>query len=279
MKRQHVAILALAVVIGVAGAFGAAALQSSGAPATTAGSSDDPGTATSTPGSSTTATPTPTQAQTASPDDEDSDSEPYTRVIGQGPPEDEGGNGTEIRLEAGPEQTVRGETTLEAGTELRVRLRSTGETPTKFIKSQATTVTETGTFRTTYNVSGIEPGTAFEVTVRGEETVLANATGQVLPPTNSTRLQYDGDRLSVDAASNQTIAGTTTAPAGTNVTIRLHSEGAGGTMFIKTDTVAVDEKGRFSTAFNFSGVQEGTTFRASVLMDDTRVDYAPGRVG
>jgi hypothetical protein len=279
MKRHHFAILVVAALAGVGGAFATGALQPSvadGAPggAGPDGAAVDPTTGTSTASPTPTPTATPTSAPTDSESDRDGDGVPdtYTRVVPDGPPDGD------VELDAAPEQVVRGETALPAGTALQVRVASTDGGGTEFLKTRSVSVSDAGTFRARYNFSGIDPGTAFRVTVFRDGTRLDAANGTVTAPASGAQLRHDGDRVVLEPAANQTVTGTATLPEGTNVTVRLHSEGDGGTMFIMQETATVDGTGRFAATFNLSRVASGTTFRTSVHRKGSRLDYAPGVV-
>lgn len=85
--------------------------------------------------------------------------------------------GDELELAAEPGQTVRGETALAPGTELDVRLRSLGEN--FFVEADHVTVSQYGTFEATFDLTGVEPGTTFEVDVRGDGRRLLTRPGRV----------------------------------------------------------------------------------------------------
>lgn len=277
MKRQHLAILAVAALVGVAGAYGTGALQPGATDGTPGGAG--PARETTPPSASTaTATASPTPTATPTPADKEADRDGdgvpdnYTRVVPDGGPD--GG----VELDAAPEQVVRGETALPPGTALDVRIVSTGDTDTEYLKTRTVSVSDTGTFRARYNLSAIDPGTTIEVIVVRDGNRLDAATGTVTAPATGTRLQYDGDRVTTESEPNQTVTGTSRLSAGTNLSVRLHAEGAGGKMFIMQETATVDGTGRFAATFNLSSIESGTTFRASVYRGGDRLDYAPGVV-
>lgn len=86
--------------------------------------------------------------------------------------------GEQLTVEPAEGQTIRGETELDAGTELQIRLRSTGENP--FLKSATATVEDDGTFEATYDMSGIDDGTTFDVVVHRDGERFMNTTGEVV---------------------------------------------------------------------------------------------------
>lgn len=86
-------------------------------------------------------------------------------------------DGDRLTLEPAEGQTIQGQTDLAAGTELSVRLRSSGENP--FLKSQTATVDESGAFEATFDLSGVEGGTTFDVVVHHDGSRLMNTTGEV----------------------------------------------------------------------------------------------------
>lgn len=86
-------------------------------------------------------------------------------------------DGETLTLEPTAAQTVEGRTDLDAGAELAIRLRSSGEQP--FLKSESTTVGDDGTFSAQFNMSGVESGTEFDITVSHNGTTAIEADGQV----------------------------------------------------------------------------------------------------
>lgn len=85
--------------------------------------------------------------------------------------------GETLTLEPAPGQTVEGRTDLDAGTTVAIRLRSTGEDP--FLKSESATVESGGTVAAEFDLSGVDPGTEFDVTVSHNDTAVIEATGRV----------------------------------------------------------------------------------------------------
>jgi len=85
--------------------------------------------------------------------------------------------GEQLTLEPTEGQTIHGQTDLAAGTELSVRLRSSGEHP--FLKSQTATVDDSGAFEATFDLSGVDGGTSFQVVVHHDGSRVMNTTGEV----------------------------------------------------------------------------------------------------
>lgn len=86
-------------------------------------------------------------------------------------------DGETLTVEPAPAQTVEGRTDLDAGDEVAIRLRSSGEHP--FLKSESATVDDDGTFSAQFDLSGVESGTAFDVSVRHNGTTVIEADGRV----------------------------------------------------------------------------------------------------
>lgn len=86
--------------------------------------------------------------------------------------------GDALALQSGAGQVVSGTTALPAGTEVVVRLQGSGGQA--FVRQATATVREDGTFRATFDLSGIDPGASFTVTVVSDGEVLAEAAGEVV---------------------------------------------------------------------------------------------------
>jgi len=89
---------------------------------------------------------------------------------------------------------------------------------------------------------------------------------------------YDGERLVVEAAKDQRVAGTTTLETGSRVTVRVRSSG-GANPFLRSAVATVEENGSFATRIDFDAVERGTEFEVSVRYDGTELASAPGVVG
>lgn len=100
------------------------------------------------------------------------------------------------------------------------------------------------------------------------ETDRSTASADRADAINATIL-YEGDRLVVRAAENQTVRVRTDADPGTEITVEARAGGE----FIKTRNVVVSENGTATATFDFSDVAAGTEFTASVRKaDDSYVD-------
>jgi hypothetical protein len=86
--------------------------------------------------------------------------------------------GDAITLKNTGDQTVQGTTNLTAGSEVSVRLQNNGD-GTKFLKVATATVDDGGHFEVTFNMTGINTDSTFDVTVVHDEEVLAEASGEV----------------------------------------------------------------------------------------------------
>lgn len=236
-----------------------------------------------------------TAVESATPDHAESDSESDTAFAHEG---------DRLTLAALENETVRGQTSRSPGSEVTVRLSSTsGGSP--FLVQRTVTVAEDGSFAAAVDLVGVANGTTFEASLRADGAEVAHADGVVIggqndvSPTNATEgnwtkapvndtspvadedhdttLDADGDALTVESASGQSIAGETDLPAGTEVTIRLTSTGA-TTPFLRSATATVGDDGRFSAAVNMSAVDPGSTFEVTVRHDGDTLAIADGEV-
>lgn len=85
--------------------------------------------------------------------------------------------GENLTVQSASGQAIRGKTNLTEGSEVSIRVKSDGQKP--FIKSGTATVTENGTFQTTFDFSEIPPGTEFTVNVRYNDSELMSTNGVV----------------------------------------------------------------------------------------------------
>ena len=67
------------------------------------------------------------------------------------------------------EVTIAGTTTLDPGTELQIRVQSAGETDPQFLKTQAATVGEDGSWNATFDLSAVETHDSITITVAGPD--------------------------------------------------------------------------------------------------------------
>ncbi|MFB6173301.1 MAG: BGTF surface domain-containing protein [Halobacteriales archaeon] len=212
--------------------------------------------------------------------------------------------GDRLTLAALPNETVSGEAALPAGTELTVRLASESSA-SPFLVQETATVAENGTFAAPVDLVGVANGTRFSVTVRHDGETVATAPGIVVGGDNdgtqtdasdgnwtevtpnesdeaaetdyNTTLAYEGDRLTLPAAPNATVAGTTDLAPGTTLTVRLTSTGASSPFLLST-TATVTDSGRFEATFNTSAIGSGAAFEVTVRHDGDRVATADGAV-
>lgn len=102
-------------------------------------------------------------------------------------------DGGELVLDAAPNQTIRGKTSVEPGTNLSLMIE--GET---FLRTKVVAVTEDGTFGTSVDLSDVA-GEDLEITVSLDGTELATADGRVTcpdgcePSTTTTVVTTDDD--------------------------------------------------------------------------------------
>ncbi|WP_436931766.1 BGTF surface domain-containing protein [Halosimplex halobium] len=83
-----------------------------------------------------------------------------------------------VVVDAAPQQTISGETTLDPGTTLAVRVTSSSSS-SPFLMQVETTVDDDGTFAASFDFGDVSAGTPFEVTVRSDGEGLAEAYGRV----------------------------------------------------------------------------------------------------
>lgn len=91
--------------------------------------------------------------------------------------------GDAVTVQNAAGQTIQGTTELEAGAKVQVRLEGTGQ-GTKFLKVQTATIGEDGRFKVSYDMTGIDAGSTFTVTVVHDGETLAQAPGKVIKSGN-----------------------------------------------------------------------------------------------
>lgn len=195
-------------------------------------------------------------------------------------------DGDKPALEAGTNQTVRGVTDLSAGETVTVTLMST-DPSSPFRQSAQTTLDDTGSFAATVDLSNVSPGVNFQVTVGHDGRRIINDTGIVVecdsdcergPEDDSnTTLDYEGNRLNLEAGQGQTVHGHTDLEPGSTVTVVLQSTEADNPFrFPATTTVA--DNGSFAATLDLSNAQPGTEFTARVLHEDRILNETRGVV-
>jgi len=105
-----------------------------------------------------------------------------------------------------------------------------------------------------------------------------NGTGDEPVRENESYFSYDGERLTVAAAADQSIAGHVNESRDVEtVTVRLQSSDS-ESPFLRTATANVSDDGTFGTAFNFSNVDGSAGFTATLLQNGTTLAEAEGEV-
>ncbi|MEZ3116623.1 BGTF surface domain-containing protein [Halobaculum sp. MBLA0147] len=198
------------------------------------------------------------------------------------------GGGPDTPLAAGAGQVVAGTTTLLAGKRLRVVLQSTdGGRP--FILSDTARVDEDGRFVAVFNLSTFDAERAYSVEVSGpnETLVVRKATladctatscgvGPAADVPNGTRVNDTDGTVVVAPAPGQVVSGRTNLSAGTPLVVRATYDD--GTPFLKSREATVRADGRYRTVFDFSGIDDETTFSVTVRANDSVVATTRGRV-
>ncbi|QOS11071.1 S-layer glycoprotein [Haloferax gibbonsii] len=87
-------------------------------------------------------------------------------------------------------------------------------------------------------------------------------------------LELDQDEFAVGNAAEQSISGTATVAPGTELTIRVTSDGDTQPRFLKTASVYVQADGTFSSAFDFSEQNLNDTFEVTASVDSGTADDA-----
>ncbi|WP_227356983.1 BGTF surface domain-containing protein [Haladaptatus salinisoli] len=107
--------------------------------------------------------------------------------------------------------------------------------------------------------------------------VLASAVGAVTAQGNDAEvtIDRDGETVTVERATNQTISGETTLDPGTEVVVVASSPGT----FYKTKQVNVTENGTFDATFDFERFDDGTEFEVVVKRDGVSLASVDGVVG
>ncbi|MDS0257819.1 hypothetical protein NDI56_00190 [Haloarcula sp. S1CR25-12] len=93
----------------------------------------------------------------------------------------------------------------------------------------------------------------------------------------SAQLQYEGDALTLDNASEQQIRGTSNLDPGTGLEIQLDSETASDP-FVKLPETTVQDGGEFSATVDMSNNDEGSEFTVEVIHDGETLTEADGQV-
>lgn len=91
-------------------------------------------------------------------------------------------------------------------------------------------------------------------------------------------IDYAGERLVVDPASDQEITGETTLDRGEQVTVRVRSSNS-QQPFLRSVVANVTATGTFDVNVDFDGIERGTEFTVSVRYNGSVLAEAPGVVG
>jgi len=185
-------------------------------------------------------------------------------------------------LERDPVRTITGETELSPGERIEVRITSTGRDAFR-IRSEAV-VGEDGRFETAVDLAPIPPGASFDVTAHHDGVTRARQAvdplGDLPEPIDGRQVSdgvtfaYEGDQLSLEAATNQTITGETTLPGGEVVTIILRSPES----HLVLTTAKVDRFGNFEVTADLTGLTPRNDVIVSAVSDGGASGAAPARI-
>jgi len=185
-------------------------------------------------------------------------------------------------LERDPVRTVTGETGLEPGVSLEVRVTSTGRNA--FQVASEAVVGADGSFETTIDLGAVPAGSSFEVTVHHDGLPRARHAVELLgdlpEPVDGRQVSrgitfaYEGDQLTLEAATNQSITGETDLEAGAVVTIVLRSPES----HLHVVTTTVDSHGSFAVTADLAGLQPRTDVIVSAVGEGATSGAAPARV-
>lgn len=191
---------------------------------------------------------------------------------------------TTFPLRSGPGQAVVGRTDLPPGTTLTIRVQS-GDPDHPFLRSATATVTQTGRFRSVFDLSEVPPETRLRMVVShaGSPLVTTNTTvvecsGQCsapFPAAPSAVLTYSGDTLRLTARPGQAVRGRTNLPPGTDLTVRLVSIDSSAPLIRQTGAI-VDDEGRFRAVFGFDDRSTAIDVRVAVTYNGSSLTTARG---
>jgi nitrite reductase/ring-hydroxylating ferredoxin subunit len=199
-------------------------------------------------------------------------------------------DGEDLTPAAGPNQTIQGHTNLSAGSTVSIRIVSDNASSPFLLPANAT-VTENGSFATQVDLSPVDPGTEFTVTVEHDGRELTNTTGTVVAcdggcdpvapstehdGTNGTLLD-EGEEPTLYAEPNQTISGRTALEPGTALTVRMQSSDT-DSPFLLMQSTTVDDDGTFEATVDLSKVAGNTTVDILVHHNGTTLSETTGTV-
>ncbi len=188
-------------------------------------------------------------------------------------------DGTE--LVATENATLSGTTDAAPGTEISVTLQSADD-GTRFYKVAETTVGEGGSFTVEFDTSDIYEQRSIEITVDGEDwshstdgAVVAPEGG--FPNADDVEATFDGSApIDLDAATNQTVSGSTNLDAGTDVTVEVYAGDDG--RLLALDSTTVDDDGAFTASLDLSNVEADRDVTVELVVYRETVATADGRV-
>lgn len=172
-------------------------------------------------------------------------------------------------LERDPVRTVAGETGLDPGESVGIRVTATG--PNAFRITSDAVVAADGSFETAVDLGPVPAGASFEVTVHHDGLARArhavDLLGDLPEPvdghqvSNGITFAYESDRLTLEAAANQSITGETDLAEGAVVAIVLRSPES----HLHVVTTTVDRHGTFAVIADLDGLQPRTDVVVSAV--------------
>ncbi|WP_267639812.1 DUF7827 domain-containing protein [Haloarchaeobius amylolyticus] len=132
------------------------------------------------------------------------------------------------------------------------------------------------------NWESVQAGDEYEANFTVGEGVLASSDQTVttefeVEEVDVTLDKNANDEVIVSSATNQSISGTSTLAAGSEVTVRVNSDDQ-NEPFLKPGTATVSSDGTWSLELDFSDVPAGTNYTVSVRYDGSQYDSAEGQV-
>lgn len=188
-----------------------------------------------------------------------------------------------VTLPAIENATLSGSTTAAPGTELGVRIRSTdGETA--FLKSRTATVSENGSFESTFDLSDLYAEHEIAVNVQGDDW-RADTDGRVtappggFPDVEAVEAAFDGDSpLVFESGGTETITGSTSLPEGTGISIHLQSTDDEGRWLINTTETTAGSDGDFTAEIDVPTVESERDVGLELIVYRETVAEAEGRI-
>jgi hypothetical protein len=191
----------------------------------------------------------------------------------------------ELALQTGPGQVVVGEADLPAGTVVTVRVQSV--TGASLLAAGSATVDQDGVFRTTVDLSEHAPGTeaAVIVTRSGQqiasvETTVGACAAACQEPEIPPDVDFDDDpeTFGLAAGVGRAVRGSSSLPAGTDVTIRLANVTGNRPQFSVTERATVGADGTFRAVFDLESIPAGSPVRATAVYEGEQLERIEGTV-